>query len=193
MLPAFEAYLRATAQEMEQAIAADLVGASSSTSYREPIDCSPDPPHCHDRSKPRATVQQYTSLIGVDVAVNLEGVARARLEKRPRQYQSDAEVHQAYIQVTTSGGGVQDGQDDGEGDPTIDGVAPAKTYFEPLPWGITSKEDMRKILDFGHRVRLTPLVRELLALPCMKLNPLESVDAEVWHGVGFWQVYANIS
>jgi len=167
---------------MEQAILEDLVSIPSSMSHREPLELSSDPPHCHDRGKPRATVQQYTSLIGVDVAVNLEAVARARLEKRPRQYQSDAEVHQAYVQVTTGGGGVLDGQDAGEGDPTTDGVAPAKGYFEPLPWGITSREDMQKILDFGHRVRLMPLVRELLSLPSMKLDALDPTDAQVLRG-----------
>jgi len=167
---------------MEQAILEDLVSIPSSMRHREPLELSSDPPHCHDRGKPRATVQQYTSLIGVDVAVNLEAVARARLEKRPRQYQSDAEVHQAYVQVTTGGGGVLDGQDAGEADPTTDGVAPAKGYFEPLPWGITSREDMQKILDFGHRVRLLPLVRELLSLPSMKLDALDPTDAQVLHG-----------
>ena len=49
----------------------------------------------------RATVAQYVALIGEEVAGNLEGIARARLEKRRRQYQSDAAVHQAYVQVTT--------------------------------------------------------------------------------------------
>jgi len=29
--------------------------------------------HCHDREKPRATVEQYVALVGADVAANLEG------------------------------------------------------------------------------------------------------------------------
>ena len=56
-----------------------------------------DPPHCHDRSKPRATVAQYAALVGEEVAWNLECIARARLEKRPREYQSDAAVHQSFM------------------------------------------------------------------------------------------------
>ena len=43
-----------------------------------------DPEHCHDKHKPRATVAQYVALVGEEVAANLEGIARARLEKRPR-------------------------------------------------------------------------------------------------------------
>ena len=52
-----------------------------------------DPEYCHDQGKPRATMRQYVSLIGEDAAANLEGDARARLQKHPRQYQSDAAVH----------------------------------------------------------------------------------------------------
>ena len=40
-----------------------------------------DPAHCHDKEKPRATMAQYVALVGADVAVNLEGIALARLEK----------------------------------------------------------------------------------------------------------------
>ena len=41
-------------------------------------------------------------------------------------------------------------------------------FFEPLPWGIKSDEDMRAILDFRLRTRLTPFAKELLSLPCMQ-------------------------
>ncbi len=45
--------------------------------------------------KPRATVAQYVALVATQVAPNLEGIALAREEKKPRQYQSDAAVQQA--------------------------------------------------------------------------------------------------
>ena len=59
-------------------------------------------------------MKQYVAIVGQDVAANLEGIASARLEKRPRQYQSDAAVHQAYMQATT-GGGTRGEDGDGEG------------------------------------------------------------------------------
>ena len=129
-----------------------------------------DPDYCHDREKPRATVRQYVALVGEEVAANLEGIARARLEKRPRQYQSDAAVHQAYMQATSGGG-----EDENDGDIAEAGDASAaptsvKAHFEPIPYTNVTKsvEDMQKILDFKHRLRLTPFVKELLQLPCMQ-------------------------
>eukprot|EP00974_Lingulodinium_polyedra_P042342 4063796-Lingulodinium_polyedra.AAC.1 len=49
-----------------------------------------DPRSCPDKEKPRATVKQYVSFVATQVAQNLEGMAFARGEKKPRQYQSDA-------------------------------------------------------------------------------------------------------
>jgi len=135
-----------------------------------------DPPHCPDKNKPRARVAEYSALVGVDVAMNLEGIARARLERRPRQYQGDAEIHQAYIQATTGGGAGGD-DEDFEARPEGAGLQPTKEFFEPLPWGITTQEDMSKVLKFGHRLRLTSFAKELLELPCMQVTP-EVADAE---------------
>eukprot|EP00973_Karenia_brevis_P038766 5350480-Karenia_brevis.AAC.1 len=59
--------------------------------------------HDHDSGKPRATMQQYTSIIGQEVAGNLEGLARARLEKHPRAYQTDAEIHESYTKIVYGG------------------------------------------------------------------------------------------
>ena len=56
-----------------------------------------------DAEKPRATVRQYAALIAQKVHSNLEGLARARLEKRPRPYQTDAEMHQSYLTATSGG------------------------------------------------------------------------------------------
>ena len=38
----------------------------------------------HDAHKDRATVAQYSALVGDEVAQNLEGLARARLEKHAK-------------------------------------------------------------------------------------------------------------
>ena len=40
-----------------------------------------DPPDDPDREKPRASVEEYAALIGDAVALNLDGLARARVEK----------------------------------------------------------------------------------------------------------------
>jgi hypothetical protein len=131
-----------------------------------------DPEYCHDRAKPRVSMAQYVALVGMDVAENLEGIARARMDKKPRHYQSAAAIHQAYMQVISAGG-------DTGGDGDVDdiepvGVAPkeAGRFFEPVPlWGINSVEGLEQVLDFGHRIRLTPFAKGLLELPCMKLDP----------------------
>ena len=138
------------------------------------VNHGPEPDWCHDRDKPRATVREYTSLIGEDVAANLEAIARARKERRPRQYQSDAAVHEAYLKVTTGGGDVA-GDGEGDAEPAEEAPRPAKDFFEPLPWNITSHEDMQKILDFGHRVRFTQFAKDLLKLPCLQPGALDGM------------------
>ena len=111
---------------------------------------------------------QYVAVIGTEVAVNLEGIARVRLEKPPRQYQTDAAVHEAYMKATSGGG-----ENEGDGEvPEAEGHGEAPkavvAFFEPLPWGITTTEDIGELLDFKHRVRLSPLAKELLKLACMQ-------------------------
>ena len=107
-----------------------------------------DPPYCHDRSKPRATVAQYAALVGEEVAWNLEGIARARLEKRPRQYQSDAAVHQSFMKATTGGGELPGGEDAAEGEAGVEAPKAVQAFFEPIPWDVSSVKDMRAVLDF---------------------------------------------
>ena len=99
----------------------------------------------------------------VKVMAHLEGLALARLEKRPRPYQTDAEIHQAYITATS--GGAQGPEDEPEDGPPA-GEAPQKSAeVFPLLRGTFDAEEMRAILDFEHKRRPTPLLKELLALP----------------------------
>ena len=49
----------------------------------------------------------------------------------------------------------------------VDGPREVENHFMPIPWDIRSDEDMRDVLNFAHRVRLTPFAKDLLALPCM--------------------------
>ena len=60
------------------------------------------------------------------------------------------------------------GDADGEVEPNTEPPKEAAGFFEPLPWNISSAEDMREILDFGHRKRPTAFAKELLVLPCMR-------------------------
>ena len=137
-----------------------------------------------------------TAHIGVAVAANLEGIARARLEKKPRQYQSDAAVHQACIHATSGGGNACDGEDAGEAEPSGEAPQKLREFFEPLPWDISTGEEMQKVLDFGHRVRLTPFAKELMTLPCMKPGVVEHAsnnDVELFERASRWrQKYAGI-
>lgn len=153
-----------------------------------PEDADLDPEYCHDRAKPRCTVKQYGALVGQDVAWNLEAIASARLEKRPRQYQSDASVHQAYMQATSGGGaaGEEDG-DDGGGQSTVAPKPASLAHFEPLPWNITSEEDMKNVLDFKHRLRLTQFAKELLLFPCMQPTQAASSPDGVYEFGATWR------
>lgn len=86
-------------------------------------------------------------------------------------------MHQTYIEITTGGSAFSDGLDADDAEPAVEGLAPAKDYFEPLPWGIESRADLEKLLEFGFRSRLTPFVRQLLALPCMALRDVGAPDS----------------
>ena len=72
-----------------------------------------DPPDDPDREKPRASVEEYVALIGDAVALNLDSLARARVEKQQRQYRTDAEIVQAYA-TSITGGDTGRGADDDE-------------------------------------------------------------------------------
>ena len=63
----------------------------------------------HDVGKERATVAQYVAIVGAEVAINLEGLACARVEKPKKQRETDAHVQEAYMKLT-SGGGLGDGR-----------------------------------------------------------------------------------
>ena len=119
-----------------------------------------------DEGKPRVTVRQYAALIGQEVMANLEGLARARREKHPRAYQTDVEIHQSYISATSGGA---DGPIDGPEDGPIANAAPSasREVFPLVRWDY-NQEEMRSILDFEHKRRPTPLLKELLNLPCMQ-------------------------
>ena len=119
-----------------------------------------------DADKPRVTVREYTALIGEEVMAHLEGLARARKEKHPRAYQTDAEIHQSYIAATSggAGGGDEDVDEDHTGNTA---PSPAAEVFPLVRWDYDADE-MSGILDFEHKRRLTPLVKDLLNLPCMQ-------------------------
>ena len=44
----------------------------------------------------------------------------------------------------------------------------ALVHFPALPWGISSEDDMLRILCFEYKARLSPFAKELLSLPCMR-------------------------
>lgn len=133
-----------------------------------------------DADKPRATVQQYTALIGEEVAYNLEGLARARVEKHKRMYQTDQEIHQQYVKMTTGGG--EGAQDDGADDvgPDEGGASISRdTVFPMAPWNL-DMADMTSIIEMKNRTRLTKFTKELLNLPCMAADAgIAGTDEEI--------------
>ena len=152
--------------------ALDVVDEGSSgdhalhTSYDGPHALVSDPLHDHDRDLRRAGMHEYVAIIGEDVADNLEGLALARTDKKQRQYRDDAVILQSFI-ATVSGGGAAD-EDGADFEIADAGPQISSRHFEALPYAIDSSEEMQKILDYGFRVKLSPFVKELIALPCMQ-------------------------
>ena len=153
----------------------------------EDVPLPPDP----DAGNPRASMASYVALIGEDVALNLEGLARARVEKHPRAYQTDAQVHQAYMKATSGGGEGGEGADEGDGgEEASGGLQPGAQVFPPIPWGFFSQEELLGILRFEHRKRLTPFAKELVALPSMRESiPELSAEEQQWRSscASYWR------
>ena len=145
----------------------------------DPWPASPcvDPPDDPDREKPRASVEEYVALIGDAVALNLDSLARARVENKQRQYRTDAEIVQAYA-TSITGGDTGRGADDDECEACQAPTPTLRQFFELLPWNIETTEEMQRVLDFGFRYRLSPLVKGLLAFPCMQPASLPMVCPE---------------
>ena len=58
-------------------------------------------------------MEEHAALIGGAVALNLDGLARARVENSQHQYRTDAEIVQAYATSITGGGTGRGADDDG--------------------------------------------------------------------------------
>ena len=86
----------------------------------------------HDIGKERATVTQYVALVGEDVAINLEGLACARVDKPKKRRETDAHVQEAYMKLT-SGGGQGDGDVGEDGDAQVTGpTITSERHFPPI-------------------------------------------------------------
>ena len=109
---------------------------------------------------------QYVAIVGRDVALNLEGLALARVSKPKRMYQTDAEIHRHFFEASGGGHSVGDEAGDEAAEASGDAV-PTKVAgaFLPIPWDF-AEEDVKTLLQFGHKMRPTKLAKELLALPC---------------------------
>ena len=136
-----------------------------------PVDPVCEDPVDHDAAKPRATMAQYVAIVGRDVALNLEGLALARVEKPKRMYQTDAEIHQHYIETTGGGHAVDDEAGDEVAEAARDTVPTKYTgVFLPIRW-VFEEHDMKTLLHFGHKLRPSRLAKDLLALPCFACTP----------------------
>ena len=121
----------------------------------------------HDLAKLRATVTQYVALVGEEVAVNLESLACARVEKPKKRRVTDAHVQEAY-QKLTSGGGQGDGDVGEDGDAQVAGpLITSERHFPPIQCDFSNAEDMKALLAFEKRARVTAFGKEFLNLLCM--------------------------
>ena len=108
--------------------------------------------------------------------LNLGGIARARLEKPPRAYQTDAEIHTEYTKTVYGGG--EDGADmDGDDDDQlpVPGVGAMDAMFQPM--GAWDECTFNDIVEFKTRTRLNVTTKELLELPCMQRDACEDLTA----------------
>ena len=108
------------------------------------------------------------------------GLARARVEKHKRMYQTDQEIHQQYVKMTTGGG--EGAQDDGADDvgPDEGGASISRdTVFQMAPWNL-DMADMTSIIEMKNRTRLTKFTKELLNRPCMAAGTgIDGADEEI--------------
>jgi hypothetical protein len=124
----------------------------------------PDP----DAEKPRASVAHYSALVGADVELNLEGLARARLEKHSKRRDLDAKVGEEYIRVHAPGTSAADADEEGPPEETGgDDMAKAPAHTFPLVPHKPSLEDMQKLLEFKMRSRVSKFGKDLQSLPFM--------------------------
>ena len=96
----------------------------------------------HDLGKERATVAQYVAIAGEEVAINLEGLACARVDKPKKQRETDAHDQEAYMKLT-NGGGQADGDVGEDGDAQVAGPTfISERHFPPIQWDFSTEEDM---------------------------------------------------
>ena len=105
----------------------------------------------HDLGKERATVTQYVAIVGEEVAINLEGLACARVDKPKKQRETDAHVQEAYMKLT-SGGGQGDGDVGEDGDAQVAGpTITSERHSPPIQWEFSTDEDMQALLAFENK------------------------------------------
>ena len=123
-----------------------------------------------DADHPRCTVHEYSSLLAFERVDNLEGIARARLEKHEKRRDLDAQVHEDYSKLATVGedpGNMPDGNEDDETAGTASAADVAKQVFPPIRHK-PDAEEQKKLLQFQMRARNTAFAKEFVSLPCMQ-------------------------
>jgi hypothetical protein len=122
-----------------------------------------------DGDHPRCTVAQYSSLWAMERVGNLEGIARARLEKHQKRRDLDAQVHEEYSKFATAGENAYDMPDDNPQDEaagTTAGADVAKQVF-PLIRYKPDADEQKKLLQFQMRSRNSAFAKEFMSLPWM--------------------------
>ena len=138
-----------------------------------------------DAENPRCTVRQYSSLLGFERVDNLEGIARARLEKHQKRRELDAQVHEDYSKMATAGENPEDmpdGNQDDETAGTASAADVAKQVFPPIRHKPDS-EEQRKLLQFQMRSRNSAFAKEFMALPWMQTDVFDA-DPEAYAMTG---------
>lgn len=128
----------------------------------EEAELAKDPDSEHER----VTVSQYSALIGEEVALNLEGLARARVDKPAKRREIDIDAHEAYLQFTSGGADEKMRSVDETEMPTLPSKQ-ADVALRKVPWHFDA-EDLLSILRFEKRARNSAYGKALLSMPFMR-------------------------
>lgn len=128
----------------------------------------------------RCTVAQYSCLLASERISNLEGIARARLEKPQKRRDLDAQVHEEYSKLATMGENPED-MPYGNPDDDVAGTSSAadvpKQVFPPIRHK-PNEDEQRMLLQFQMRSRNSAFAKEFMSLPLFQTDIFQTAVAQ---------------
>ena len=133
-----------------------------------------------DADHPRCTVEQYSCLLASERVGNLEGICRARLEKHQKRRDLDAQVHEEYSRIATTGENPEympDAHPEDDAAGTTSAADVLKQFFPPIRHR-PDADEQRKLLQFQMRSRNSAFAKEFMSLPMMQSDVFQAAESE---------------